>query len=54
MFKTFKDEEFYSLIKNYQLNSLKKYEDPYFPPNNESLGKKITTKFKDLVWRRAA
>ncbi|EAR92502.3 calpain family cysteine protease (macronuclear) [Tetrahymena thermophila SB210] len=53
MFKQFKDETFLQLQKDYEAGILKKYEDPYFPPNNESLGQKIVKKFKDLVWRRA-
>ncbi|KAL4473586.1 hypothetical protein ABPG74_022450 [Tetrahymena malaccensis] len=53
MFKQFKDETFQQLQKDYQAGLLKKYEDPYFPPNNESLGQKIVKKFKDLIWRRA-
>ncbi|KAL4503913.1 hypothetical protein ABPG72_022543 [Tetrahymena utriculariae] len=53
MFKQFKDETFQQLQKDYQAGILKKYEDPYFPPNNESLGQKIVKKFKDLIWRRA-
>jgi hypothetical protein len=51
MFKDFRDEGFFSAKSDYDRAIIKKYEDPYFPPNGDSLGEKITRKFKDLIWR---
>lgn len=53
MFKSFRDEKYNTIKNDFESGKILRYEDPYFPPNNESLGEKIVKKFKDLVWKRA-